>query len=491
MSDNNDAILNKIGGKVIASGGFGCVFEPALKCEGEEDNERGDEGKVSKLMMVKYANREYNDTQKYKKLLERIPNYRDYFLIDGFSICKPAPLSKGDLKGYKTKCKALHKKNVTRKRINKHLDELKMINMPYGGEDLGDYIEKNCTPTQFAKINDALIKLLENGIQPMNAIGIYHLDIKESNILIDISEQRTPIVRLIDWGLSCTYKKGENVPDVLTRRSFQYNAPMSIIILHTKFEEMYDELLIDAPSPDYEVVQEFVSNYVLEWFEKRGIGHFKIVHEILEELFKKRNNMKEPLKPSSKSTSKSTTNKETSSSSSADYLTDTSANYSSKPVDKKYVVTYNLIINYITDILVQYTFEGKSNTIKYFKDVFIKNVDIYGFIMAYSPILEYYCNNYSKLGQHERKIYTHLRDIFVNYLYASPLNTIDTSSLAFDLRKFSQLLREASAQVRHSSSLKNKSTFTDSTVLEENAGPVTKESDKKIMSTIVDALFPK
>ena len=50
---------------------------------------------------------------------------------------------------------------------------------------------------------------------------------------------------------------------------------------------MYEEFLIDVPSPDYEVIQEFVSNYILDWFEERGVGHFKIVHEILEELLKK------------------------------------------------------------------------------------------------------------------------------------------------------------------------------------------------------------
>ena len=27
--------MKNIGGKVLASGGFGCVFSPALKCEGE------------------------------------------------------------------------------------------------------------------------------------------------------------------------------------------------------------------------------------------------------------------------------------------------------------------------------------------------------------------------------------------------------------------------------------------------------------------------
>ena len=35
------------GGKVIASGGFGCIFKPALKCKGKD--ERAKDG-ITKLM---------------------------------------------------------------------------------------------------------------------------------------------------------------------------------------------------------------------------------------------------------------------------------------------------------------------------------------------------------------------------------------------------------------------------------------------------------
>ena len=46
---------NKIekGGKVLASGGYGCVFTPALKCEGAKKRETG---KISKLMTMATRN---------------------------------------------------------------------------------------------------------------------------------------------------------------------------------------------------------------------------------------------------------------------------------------------------------------------------------------------------------------------------------------------------------------------------------------------------
>jgi hypothetical protein len=302
------------------------------------------------------------------------------------------------------------------------------------------------------------------------------------------------MVRLIDWGLSCSYVKGEDIPKALTRRSFQYNAPMSIIILHSKFRDAYDDILDDTPSPDYNVIQEFVSNFILDWFEERGVGHFKTVHEILEELFKKKSKNKTRMKEirgSERGSERGTELKGTERvSSSSEYLIDTSVNYSRKTEDQKYVVTYNMIINYITDILVQYTFEGRSNIIKYFEDVFIKNSDIWGFIMAYAPILEYYCNNYSNLGQQERDIYTVLQNIFVDHLYASPLNVIDTTVLQSDLKYLSKLLRSVDEPNERPPSTKNKSSFTDSSLLDENSNTNSKESNK-ILSAIMGAFHDK
>jgi hypothetical protein len=84
------------GGKVIASGGFGCIFEPALKCVNGPST-----GELTKLMTKKHAEDEYNQIQDFKKILENIPNYSEYFLIDGFSICQPKQLTNNDLKNGK------------------------------------------------------------------------------------------------------------------------------------------------------------------------------------------------------------------------------------------------------------------------------------------------------------------------------------------------------------------------------------------------------
>ena len=88
---------NKFGGKVIASGGFGCVFSPALKCKGK----RREKNKISKVMTKKHAIAEYNEIINIKKKLIKIPNYSNFFLVDNFDICEPEKLSSRDLENFK------------------------------------------------------------------------------------------------------------------------------------------------------------------------------------------------------------------------------------------------------------------------------------------------------------------------------------------------------------------------------------------------------
>ena len=103
------------GGKVIASGGFGCVFSPALKCKGKTSRESN---KISKLMTKKHAIDEYNEIEIIREKLEKIPNYGAYFLLSGINLCEPASLEAQDLTSFQGKCTALPKDGITYKNIN-------------------------------------------------------------------------------------------------------------------------------------------------------------------------------------------------------------------------------------------------------------------------------------------------------------------------------------------------------------------------------------
>lgn len=462
----------RFGGEVTASGGFGCVFEPELKCEGAKRPPRSNRKNISKLMLSKYATAEYEDIIKYKHLLSKVPNYKDYFLLDGYTMCNPAPLSKSDLKHFKTRCKALKKRNITRKQLNTRLKDLKIINMPHGGEDLGDYMERNQSPSDLATMNDAMIDLLQNGILPMNQLGVYHLDIKESNILIAQGAGARTKVRLIDWGLSCTYNESEKeqIPDTILMRSFQYNVPMSIAVLTKQFKQEYVAFLETTPSPDFDTVAEFVSEYIIKWFEERGTNHFTIVHEILQGIFKH------------KMKSKNKSEEEKDRESSFHYLNDVLIDYSGLNNDDKYILSHDVLVEYLTEILMQYTRNGEYHVKQYFDEIFIKNVDIWGFIMSYSVILEAYYANYSELNKEEHLVYDKLRSIFARHLFVSSLLVIDIEELVSDLTALSKLWRTLSS--KEEIKLNKESEFSMSSVEEE-------DTDTKGSTKVIDALLAK
>ena len=113
--------MKNIGGKVLASGGFGCVFSPALKCHGDTKRVQG---KISKLMSQRHAVEEYEEIISIKNKLDTIKDYTDYFLLNDITICKPDKLTARDLRDYSSKCSALPKDKITKENINKNLDKL-------------------------------------------------------------------------------------------------------------------------------------------------------------------------------------------------------------------------------------------------------------------------------------------------------------------------------------------------------------------------------
>jgi hypothetical protein len=396
------------GGKVIASGGFGCIFKPALKCENSDNRENN---KVSKLMTVKYASEEYKQIQQFKTVFKSIPNYENYFLLDNFTLCKPAKLTNNDLDNYKQKCKALKKKNITSKNINTSLDKILSLNMPDGGIDIEKYIEEyfigSGSGSNIIKLNNSLIDLLVNGIVPMNKLNVYHGDIKDSNVLVKIDDSSCK-TRLIDWGLSFIRKNNSDIPRKLYRRPFQYNVPFSSVLFNNEFLKQYYKFLEINPSPDYFQMREFVINYIFIWNEIRGSGHLSAINDIIKKLTikdliaVKKNRIKEHL--------------------------------------VEYDFTYYYIIEYLSKILEKYTQNGKLELMTYFNTVFLKNNDIWGFTMIYISLYEHLYKSFETLNEYQIQFITKIKYIIIHYLYETPVVPINVSSLVDELTKLNQLI---------------------------------------------------
>lgn len=409
MSKTKKNYRNNKGGKVIASGGYGCVFNPALKCVGAS---RRESKKISKLMTERHATQEYEEINKIKEKLDSIPNYGDYFLVNGATLCRPAKLTAADLTAFKDKCTALPKNDITKENVNSKLEEVMSLNIPNGGLPVDDYIYKDGTFQKIYSVHNKLISLLKNGIIPMNEKHIYHSDIKDSNVLIDDSTSEIK-ARLIDWGLTVEYeprKTATTFPRNWRNRPLQFNVPFSVIIFTDKFYEKYTKYLKDGGKVDEMNLKPFVVDYLNFWMKDRGAGHYKFINEIMFKLYS-------PLF--------------------------TSISEKSRPAVIETEITIPTITNYIVDVLLHYTKfneDGSLNLREYLNEVYIKIVDIWGFINIYYPILELLFNNYFSLKKDELDVYNHLTSIYNEYLYTPRHEPISMVKLLKDLKELSKLL---------------------------------------------------
>jgi len=396
------------GGKAIASGGYGCVFNPALKCEGASKRESN---KISKLMTDRHATEEYQEITQIKEKLDSIDHYEDYFLIYGTTLCKPAKLTTSDLTAFKDKCSALPKDNITKSNINSKLNEVMILNLPNGGLPVDDYVYANGSYDKLYDTHMALVNLLKKGIVPMNKRNIYHSDIKDSNVLIDNSE--SPLkARLIDWGLTVEYTPDstEPFPKNWRNRPLQFNVPFSVVIFTELFYEMYTKYLKDGGKIKEAELRPFVIDYLNKWIKERGAGHYRFINEIMFLLYSS---------------------------------TLTSISDDSKPGVVETEITMPYIIDYIVEVLIHYTkfkSDGSLNLREYLNDVYIKIVDIWGFITVYYPFLEMFSNNYFKLNDNEIKIFKQLQYIFNEYLYTPRSSPINMDELYDDFKILGNLI---------------------------------------------------
>ena len=407
------------GGNLLASGGYGCVFKPALLCQGEKKRQKD---KITKLMTEKHALSEYNEINSIREKLQDIEDYQNYFLIYETSLCKPAHLKKSDLENY-SECRALPKDGITNKNINTKLDKLLSLNMPNGGLPVDDFLYNNGTFSKMYSVHSSLTKLLKNGILPMNKLNIYHGDIKDSNILVD-SHYKT---RLIDWGLTVEYVpfKDNPFPRTWRNRPLQFNVPFSVILFTDRFIEKYSEFLKNGGKTDRISLKPFIIDYIAVWMKERGPGHYKFINEIMFVLF-------------------------------SNSITNVSLNHKTKIVETQ--ITMNYIVNYLVEVLVNFNKHGddiRSNMMDYLDNVFIKIVDIWGFISVYFPFAEIFFNNYTKLTRQQLNIYHKLQFIFGEYLFNPRTEEININSLYIELKNLGKLLKNVLTKKNQTSKLKS------------------------------------
>jgi hypothetical protein len=329
------------------------------------------------------AIKEYNEIKYIKTKLKSIHNYSLYFLIDNLTLCSPSKLNTSDLTNFTKKCK-IFKNNITVNNINNKLHELTALNIPYGGLTINEIIntiESSNLINFINKLNKSLINLLINGIIPMNKHHIYHSDIKDSNVLIN---QPTFYPKLIDWGMTTDYIPFHNnkFPNNWRNKPLIFNSPFSIIIFSDLFVTEYTNFL-NTNSIKTRNLKQFISEYLSNWNKTRGEGHLQYINHMMMCIYNNKH-------------------------------------ISNSNIENN--ITIPCIVNYIYEILNKYTKFRENHTLdlrKYLDNIFIHNLDIWGFCVIYFPIYELLFINFNKLNTAEIKCFENLKKMF-KYLYTTP-----------------------------------------------------------------------
>ena len=189
----------------------------------------------------------------------------------------------------------------------------------------------------------------------------------------------------------------------------QFNSPFSVIIFTDCFVEKYTKYIQNGGTLTKENLKPFVIDYIYFWIKKRGAGHYKFINEIMYILF-------------------------------SNDLKNMDNEVKRQIIENEFTLSY--ITNYIVEVLINFTYfkeDGSLNLRIYLDNIFIKIVDVWGFITIYFPILEILYDNYHKLNDIQKNIFNSIKNIFVNYLYVPRINTIDIDKLVIDFQKLNVL----------------------------------------------------
>jgi hypothetical protein len=391
------------GGKAIASGGYGCVFQPALKCKGKPRIKNG----VSKLMLKNEAEEEFEEIQTVKSLLNKIPNYKKYFLLDGFSLCEPDDLTESDKIKINQVCDNFPLKAT--QVLSKHFDKLFILNMPYGGIRVKTFILETTNYKKFIDFNNHLIQLLLFGVVPMNHKNVYHSDIKESNVLILQKASRIQFMRLIDWGITCSLSQDYNIPDSWKNRSLHFNMPFSVVMFRDDFIDSFKKNRNSN-------LNLFVKNYILNLI-KESEGHIETINHYIFLLFQDEN------------------------------------------IDKKFIFekkTIDIITNYIVEVLENFSENNDFDFKNYIKNVYSQIVDIWGLLTCYFPFISIYGEQYFALNNTEKLVFQQIKEIIFQFMFLPRSKPIDLQDLKNKMKNLNFIFSGKAKKTKKFITIKNK-----------------------------------
>ena len=130
------------------------------------------------------------------------------------------------------------------------------------------------------------------------------------------------------------------------------------------------------------------------------------------------------------------------------------------------------IIKYITNIVDKYTENGKFQKEKYYKGVYLKNLDLWGIVMSCVNIFDLMNNSKDTLNTIESMVLENMRDMF-KY-------TLENDTTAMDAKVIESYLKEISEMY---STIKMEKAVDNTQKHENISSYLKKTTKKKTMST--------
>lgn len=210
------------GGKYTDEGGYGCGFNPEIRCVGQTERKPGI---FSKLMYTKSAIEEYA----IKSVLEKIDPTQQYLLYPQ-TMCKVDVAQLDPVEDNIEMCGVFHSQSATGKLLNTIQQKTSLLKYKNGGVNLNSIRLK---PEEFIPFFRDLVQLLE-GLVLMHANGFYHLDIKTGNVVHTKTSKRTYSFHYIDFGLSTL--GSTPIPERSTYDANYYAWPFEMRFVHPSFD---------------------------------------------------------------------------------------------------------------------------------------------------------------------------------------------------------------------------------------------------------------
>lgn len=280
------------GGAAVAAGTYGCVFNPAIPCQGDSAGLASGlyNNAISKVMTEKDAKNEYTETENVRALVDTMPAaLRNFLVVPLRAPCRidftPADLVRADkvCRNFETS---------VRENLRARSRELRSLTQVNGGLNLEVVFGRFDEPT-FEHVNNGLMRLTDV-VREIGLRGGIHGDIKDVNLVYNATDHN---VRIIDWGffqyLSAAYLRTQWAKFPGNINPFMQNEMLSTWMY------VIDPSTVPEPSTSkseianwaYNQLETFLANPI---FTRSNEGHLKFASMKLNECMKAASQMGMP-----------------------------------------------------------------------------------------------------------------------------------------------------------------------------------------------------